>query len=182
VDSTRCVRENSRAAWKHKIKLCSAGGRFCNHSTEFLVCVGNKINRAVMVMRTLMNVTIRVSMPLSSSVNAVFFLILVYLGYSFNFAFILTSVSSLFLVVSCCLPVTVDSTCSVRENNRAERSARRQAGKTAHHWAGRWFTHTLLQTNTIHGAVFTHASRLWETARPKRSQQCDVDPRHVAKL
>jgi len=21
--------------------LCSAGGKFCNHSTEFLVCVGN---------------------------------------------------------------------------------------------------------------------------------------------
>ena len=25
--------------------LCSAGGKFCSHSTEFLVCVGNKINR-----------------------------------------------------------------------------------------------------------------------------------------
>jgi hypothetical protein len=25
--------------------LCSAGGKFCNHSTEFLVCVGNRISR-----------------------------------------------------------------------------------------------------------------------------------------
>jgi hypothetical protein len=25
--------------------LCSAGGKFCNNSTEFLVCVGNKISR-----------------------------------------------------------------------------------------------------------------------------------------
>ena len=24
--------------------LCSAGGKFCSHYTEFLVCVGNRIN------------------------------------------------------------------------------------------------------------------------------------------
>jgi hypothetical protein len=27
--------------------LCSAGGKFCSHSTEFLVCVGNRIIRLI---------------------------------------------------------------------------------------------------------------------------------------
>jgi hypothetical protein len=35
--------------------LCSAGGKFCNHSTEFLVCVGNKIARFDVIIYHMMN-------------------------------------------------------------------------------------------------------------------------------
>jgi len=35
--------------------LCSAGGKFCNHSTEFLVCVGNKINRFYVILSHIIN-------------------------------------------------------------------------------------------------------------------------------
>lgn len=35
--------------------LCSAGGKFCSHSTEFLVCVGNKTNRFDEILSHMMN-------------------------------------------------------------------------------------------------------------------------------
>ena len=35
--------------------LCSAGGKFCNHSTEFLVCVGNKISRFDVILSHIMD-------------------------------------------------------------------------------------------------------------------------------
>jgi hypothetical protein len=35
--------------------LCSAGGKFCNHSTEFLLCVGNKISRFDVILSHIMN-------------------------------------------------------------------------------------------------------------------------------
>ena len=35
--------------------LCSAGGKFCNHSTEFIVCVGNRINRFDVIVSHIMN-------------------------------------------------------------------------------------------------------------------------------
>jgi hypothetical protein len=35
--------------------LCSAGGKFCNNSTEFLVCVGNKISRFDVILSHMMN-------------------------------------------------------------------------------------------------------------------------------
>jgi hypothetical protein len=35
--------------------LCSAGGKFCNHSTELLVCVGNKISRFDVILSHMMN-------------------------------------------------------------------------------------------------------------------------------
>jgi hypothetical protein len=35
--------------------LCSAGGKFCNHSTEFLVCVGNRISRFDVILSDMMN-------------------------------------------------------------------------------------------------------------------------------
>jgi hypothetical protein len=35
--------------------LCSAGGKFCNHSTEFLVCVGNKISRFDVILSHMTN-------------------------------------------------------------------------------------------------------------------------------
>jgi hypothetical protein len=35
--------------------LCSAGGKFCNHSTEFLVCVGNRISRFDVIFSYMMN-------------------------------------------------------------------------------------------------------------------------------
>jgi hypothetical protein len=35
--------------------LCSAGGKFCNNSTEFLVCVGNKISRLDGILSHIMN-------------------------------------------------------------------------------------------------------------------------------
>ena len=37
------------------VYLCSAGGKFCNHSTEFLVCVGNKISRFDVILSHIMN-------------------------------------------------------------------------------------------------------------------------------
>lgn len=38
--------------------LCSAGGRFCSHSTEFLVCVGNRIWRFDTILSHIMNMNI----------------------------------------------------------------------------------------------------------------------------
>lgn len=35
--------------------LCSAGGKFCIHSIEFLVCVGNKICRFDVMLSQMMN-------------------------------------------------------------------------------------------------------------------------------
>ena len=35
--------------------LCSAGGKFCNHSTEFLECVWNKISRFDVILSHIMN-------------------------------------------------------------------------------------------------------------------------------
>jgi hypothetical protein len=35
--------------------LYSAGGKFCNHSTEFFVCVGNKISRFDVILSHIMN-------------------------------------------------------------------------------------------------------------------------------
>ena len=35
--------------------LCSAGGKFCNHSTEFLVCIGNRIGRFDVILSHMMN-------------------------------------------------------------------------------------------------------------------------------
>jgi hypothetical protein len=35
--------------------LCCAGGKFCNHSTEFLVCVGNKISRFDVILSHMIN-------------------------------------------------------------------------------------------------------------------------------
>jgi len=35
--------------------LCSAGRKFCNHSTEFLVCVGNMISRFDEILSHMMN-------------------------------------------------------------------------------------------------------------------------------
>jgi hypothetical protein len=35
--------------------LCSAGGNFCSHSTEFLVCVGNKISRFDVILIEIIN-------------------------------------------------------------------------------------------------------------------------------
>jgi hypothetical protein len=35
--------------------LCSAGGKFCNHSTEFLVWVGNRISRFDVILSHTMN-------------------------------------------------------------------------------------------------------------------------------
>jgi hypothetical protein len=35
--------------------LCSGGGRFCNHSIEFLVCVGNRISRFDVILSHMMN-------------------------------------------------------------------------------------------------------------------------------
>jgi len=35
--------------------LCSAGGKFCSISTEFLVCAGNKINRFDVILSYIMN-------------------------------------------------------------------------------------------------------------------------------
>jgi hypothetical protein len=35
--------------------LCSAGGKFCNHSTEFLVRVGNKMNRLYVMLSHIIN-------------------------------------------------------------------------------------------------------------------------------
>jgi len=35
--------------------LCSAGGKFCNHSIEFLVCVGNRICRFDEILSQMMN-------------------------------------------------------------------------------------------------------------------------------
>jgi hypothetical protein len=35
--------------------LCSAGGKFCNHSTELSVCVGNKISRLDVILSHMMN-------------------------------------------------------------------------------------------------------------------------------
>jgi len=34
--------------------LCS-GGKFCSHSTEFLVCVGNRISRFDVILSRIMN-------------------------------------------------------------------------------------------------------------------------------
>jgi hypothetical protein len=39
--------------------LCSAGGRFCIHSVEFLVCVGNKICRFVLILSHMILVLLR---------------------------------------------------------------------------------------------------------------------------
>jgi hypothetical protein len=39
--------------------LCSAGGRFCIHSLGFLVCVGNKICRFVLILSHIMKINIR---------------------------------------------------------------------------------------------------------------------------
>ena len=35
--------------------LCSAGGKFCSHSTEFLVCEGNKISRFDVILSHIIN-------------------------------------------------------------------------------------------------------------------------------
>jgi hypothetical protein len=35
--------------------LCSVGGKFCNHSIEFLVCIGNKISRFDVILSHVMN-------------------------------------------------------------------------------------------------------------------------------
>ena len=35
--------------------LCSAAGKFCDHSTEFRVCVGNKISRFDVILSHVMN-------------------------------------------------------------------------------------------------------------------------------
>jgi len=35
--------------------LCSAGGKFCSHSTEFLVCVRNRISRFDVILSRIMN-------------------------------------------------------------------------------------------------------------------------------
>jgi len=37
------------------VYLCSVGGKFCSHSTEFLVCVGNRINRFDVISSHIMN-------------------------------------------------------------------------------------------------------------------------------
>lgn len=39
--------------------LCSAGGRFCSHSIEFLVCVGKRICRFVLILSHTMKMNIR---------------------------------------------------------------------------------------------------------------------------
>jgi hypothetical protein len=39
--------------------LCSAGGRFCNHSTEFLVCVGKRICRFVLILSQIIKMNMR---------------------------------------------------------------------------------------------------------------------------
>jgi hypothetical protein len=39
-------------------KLCSAGGKFCNHSIEFLVWVGNRICRFVSILSQMMKMNI----------------------------------------------------------------------------------------------------------------------------
>jgi hypothetical protein len=38
--------------------LCSAGGRFCIHSIEFLVCVGKRICRFVLILSHMMKINI----------------------------------------------------------------------------------------------------------------------------
>jgi hypothetical protein len=38
--------------------LCSVGGRFCNHSIEFLVWVGNRICRLVLTLSQIMKMNI----------------------------------------------------------------------------------------------------------------------------
>jgi hypothetical protein len=38
--------------------LCSAGCRLCSHSTEFLVCVGNRICRFVLILSQIMKMNI----------------------------------------------------------------------------------------------------------------------------
>jgi hypothetical protein len=35
--------------------LCSAGGKFFNHSTKFLLCVGNRISRFDVILSHIMN-------------------------------------------------------------------------------------------------------------------------------
>jgi len=35
--------------------LCSAGGKLCNHSTEFLVCAGNRISRFDVILSHIIN-------------------------------------------------------------------------------------------------------------------------------
>jgi hypothetical protein len=35
--------------------MCSAGGKFCNHSIKLLVCVGNKISRFDVILSHMMN-------------------------------------------------------------------------------------------------------------------------------
>jgi hypothetical protein len=35
--------------------LCSAGGKICSHSTEFLVCVGNRISRFDVILSHIKN-------------------------------------------------------------------------------------------------------------------------------
>jgi hypothetical protein len=35
--------------------VCSAGGKFCSDSTEFLVCVGNRISRFDVILSHIMN-------------------------------------------------------------------------------------------------------------------------------
>jgi hypothetical protein len=35
--------------------MCSSGGKFCNHSTEFLVWVGNKFSRFDVILSHMLN-------------------------------------------------------------------------------------------------------------------------------
>jgi hypothetical protein len=35
--------------------LCSAGGKFCSHSTEFVVCVGNRISQFDVILSHMVN-------------------------------------------------------------------------------------------------------------------------------
>jgi hypothetical protein len=43
--------------WLAVLSICvlSAGGKFCSHSTEFLVCVGNRINRFDLILSHIMS-------------------------------------------------------------------------------------------------------------------------------
>jgi len=42
------------------VYLCSVGGKFCSHSTVFLVCVGNRINRFGVICSHIMNKNITI--------------------------------------------------------------------------------------------------------------------------
>jgi len=138
-----------------------------------------------MVTRTLMNVILRVQC-LSRLLSPPFLFNPRLLGCSFNFSFLQTSISSLFLVLSCCLPVTLDSLCENRtDQNRAEQNGticwQQAAGSSAP--PGRAvLRHCCSRMPYMALCSPTPADSGKRSARPKRSQQCDVELRHVAKL